>query len=87
VSPTTARGSALAPLRFQLDEVSLASALGIASIQPSEFSNLPAPKAGGQLPMTLIQSGIADQNTGTLSAEAIAALKIAANPARMLAVT
>lgn len=87
MSPKTVQGLASVPFRFQLDEGSLASALGIAAVQPTEFSNLPAPKAGGQLPATLVQAGITDKNTGALSAEALAALQIAANPARMLAVT
>lgn len=87
MNPTSTGGAVLAPFRFTLDENSLAAALGLSSIQPSEISNFPAPKTGGQLPPALIQAGIVDKSTGKLSKDALTALQVAAKPARMLAVT
>jgi hypothetical protein len=87
LSPTPTSGPALGPFRFQLDENSLAMALGLGAIQPSEISNFPAPKSAGQIPAVLVQTGVVDEGTGRLSGEAFAALQVAANPMRMLAIT
>jgi hypothetical protein len=77
----------LAPTRFQLTKEQISAAMALADVRPGRRSVLPEPKAAADPAGLLRGTGLLSAGSLSLTAEAVAMLRVVAEPARVLSLT